>query len=217
MTTPSLDGTPVNQHSTPSGTSFTIGPITSTFTNGIVVIDNLANDVSLYISSITGGGLTFTRHAAINGGAGYLERWTAPVGSSVVNNITFTVNANTSGVFTSTALYIVSAGGDTVSFDAGGPQTGTGTTIVGMTTQETALVTFCARFGSDSAPTVTGAWSGIVSGVSGSFFVAGDQSGAAGTYNGTSSGTSANASIIDGFFDSSAQGPAPVPFVTMEF
>lgn len=200
----SIDGTPANGNSTPGGTTFSVGPVTSSFGNGIVVLDILANDASLFVSSISGGSLTWSRHSSINGGAGYLERWSAQVGNTALSSQSFTVTATTSGVFISWGLYVVSSAGSTVNFDSGGPQTGT-SSFASMTTNETALVTFCARFGTDNAPTVTSPWSGIVSGVANSFFCAGHQDNvAAGTYTGASSGTSQNASIIDGFFTSAA-------------
>lgn len=166
----SIDGTPVNIAGQ-SGASFTIGPITTTFTNGEVFIVVLTNLNGGGVSSISGGSLTFTRRAFTSQGGtniDNIEEWSAPVGGSVVNNVTFTVTLSGSASYISASLFAVSNGGSSISFDAGGPQTST-SGLASMTTSETALIIPSARFSATGAPTASSPWTGICSGVSGAF------------------------------------------------
>lgn len=188
-------------HNSGATSTPTVGPLSSTFANGRVIIFVTYNLSSGSISSITGGGLTFTKRITITlGGSDVFDEWAAPVGGSPLSGVTFTANLSGSASFTFMQAFVVSNGGNAVAFDTGGPQAVT-SGAASMTTNESAMV-FCAgRFGTSGAPTASAPWTQIIGGVASSFSASEYQFPlSAGTYTGAFSGTDETGSIIDAIY-----------------
>jgi hypothetical protein len=105
-----LEGTPVHSN-TISGSSANAGPFTTSVATQ-VFIANTINGSNVTISSITGGGLTWTLRKRSNTGTNtYIELWSAQA-SSAISAVTFTINYSGSITFSTVDIFAFS-GADT--------------------------------------------------------------------------------------------------------
>ena len=195
-----------------SATSLDIGPISTTQLRSKVFVCvevNLsgAPGSSVDIQSITGGGLSFTQRAAsptINTTQN-LQEWVADVGNALLTNVTLTITCGASAGFISASAFAISASdGSGVAFDTGGPLT-SATSSPAITTTGIAMVIGIDRSSVDT-PTTGSGWTGVTSGVPGSWLVSEYQSQtSAGTFTPTYSDVG-NGFVTDAIY---ALGAAP--------
>jgi hypothetical protein len=199
-----LDGTPQHAISTSGVSSLALPAMSTTFKNGKAFIYSLDNG-SAGITSITGGGLTWTKRLLVGvAGTTLLEEWSAPIGGTALSSTIFTVNYAAGSTYNVIAGFCISDDGNlVVNFDPGGPQSAVGSnTDPSITTSSTisskSIVFSGYRTTLSTGGTVGSGWTSIMSGITSSFMIEEYQAETAlGTYTSTrATGTSAS-SIID--------------------
>lgn len=108
-----LEGTPVHAQAS-SGTSMNIGPFT-TSNPALIVIVNLTNQAAGVISSISGGGLSWSQRTASTG-PNKIYEWTA-LAAVALSAVTFTINYSTSISFSAADIFAISGHDATTTFD----------------------------------------------------------------------------------------------------
>jgi hypothetical protein len=151
-----LEGTPV--HANSSGTSINIGPFTTSLP-ALIVIVNTVNSTT--ISSITGGGLTWTKRTA-GGASDPVEEWTA-LAASALSAVTFTINYVGTASFSTADLFAVSGHDASTTFDANAsiPANGNADPITVSTNNADDFILGGFRFTSTANPTEGTGWTKI--------------------------------------------------------
>lgn len=135
-----------------SGLSASTGTLACANAGNIICVDVLAN-LSASISSITGGGVTFSQRAVAGSGTSLIYRWTGY--SSGIFNAAITVNFSPASTFASVHAYGVSGAPSSSYFDPNGalPDVGNGDPRSVTTSNAIDIILAAFRMGSTPDPT----------------------------------------------------------------
>lgn len=156
-----LEGTPVHANSAVSVSSMNIGPFT-TSNPALLVIVNFIN-AGPVISSITGGGLTWTQRASVaNGAFQFLEEWTAQA-AGALTNVTFTITYTFNCNFSTADLFAISGHDAAATFDpdVSVPATGITDPLTISTGNADDFIVGVFAMGSQTTPTEGSGWTKI--------------------------------------------------------
>lgn len=188
-----LDGTPNNTVN--NATTSNVITLTTTKTNDIVVVITYYNFASTATTVVDTAGLVWTRRAEGGSSSNWIDEWTAPSTGALTGD-TITISYTGGNNFNVAVAFAVNGTNFASPYDAGGPQQNAAPSL-GITTTSANGLIFGGCRSNASADTVGAGWTGILSGVSGSFGVVEYQLGNAATYSLTTAANNGNGCVAD--------------------
>lgn len=152
-----------------SGTSVVTGTLTCSNAGNVIIVGCVSNGTD--ISSISGGGVTFTSRGKTNTGSNYTETWVGYASGTF--NSTVTVNFNSSASYATVHAWGINGAPSSSYFDTHASLPSIGTTTPGTvsTTANDTFIFAIFRATDDDTPSVGATWTEIYGSSGGGFLL----------------------------------------------